>query len=703
MLSTLFGSIIATISNASLLYTGHLAVRRFFPDEPASVRWVAFGLISTWLVIVLSVVLIFAHVFTIPGVTISAMGIAGLAWFFWRKHFSLCQEIAEVHAFVLPYARGRGAVLLLVACFVVFFQASRALMMPPVSWDSLTYHMTLAGLWVQNGGYARLLMPDAWDCYSHFPSNGEVFFAWLMVPFHSDLLVNLGNFPFLAMGAFSIYGLARELGSDKDFSLLSVACICFSPPLFAYVTTQYVDIQSFSEGLCGIFFLLRYARSGQPRDSIMAFAALGLAAGTKATMLQLLLLSCAITLGLSLWKRMDGKKSLKMAMGIIFVASTAAAPWYVRNCIETGSPLYPFSLSVCGIKIFQGSEYTNTIISSLEMKIQYGIQEALLYWLDVFDISKKFHLNFGPKIVLFMIGGAMGLLWGIRSSNQIQWLIIGIISFAEFIQFMSKGMRSVRLEWADVSQRFLMLFFALTVISGIWLLAKTKKLKQPIVIILICFVILDLLLIHNNMIYGLSPLAKGKHYFFVITVFIILTFFYYVFNITKFKMSLIVTFVILGIIILPLLQCYRNDKRYLRFKDSSDLGGISRHYISGGWESVDNPGKPMTIAVTAGWAGVGHHWLIYPLMGRHLQNRLVYISPSQLGELVSYAPGLDSFKRVDTLLWIARMQEAGVDRVFVIMPAPPELAWIENNPDIFKLLQESEDYRIYEVQQKNIW
>lgn len=102
LLSPFLGSIIAMISNASLLYTGHLVASRFFKDEPASVRWVAFGLVSAWLVIVLSVALIFTHVFTIPGVTISSIGIAGFAWFFWGKHSSLRQELTEVHAFILP-------------------------------------------------------------------------------------------------------------------------------------------------------------------------------------------------------------------------------------------------------------------------------------------------------------------------------------------------------------------------------------------------------------------------------------------------------------------------------------------------------------------------------------------------------------------------------------------------------------------------
>lgn len=697
LISTFLGSIIAAISNASLLYTGHLVARRFFKDEPAAVRWVAFGLVSAWLVIVLSVTLIFTHVFTIPGVTISSIGIAGLAWFFWRRHSSLRQELTEAHAFILPYIRGRSAMLFLAAFFAVLFQITRAIMMPPVSWDSLTYHMTLAGLWVQNGGYARLLIPDALDGYSHFPNNGEVFFSWLMVPFQSDLLVNLGNFPFLVLGAFAVYGLARELGVDREGSLLASAWVSFSPPLVAYAGNPYVDVQGFAEGLSGVFFLVKYVRSGQPRDVIMAFAALGMAAGTKVLFLQLLLICFVITFCILLWKRISSRSLLIMTIGIILLAGTAGVPWYVRNWIETGSPLYPFRLSIGGMEILPGSQYLYAVISSLEMKLKNETHGLLSYWVKVFDIAGRFPASFGPKFVPVVIGGIVGLILGLRSRNWAQWLIIGIICCSEFAQFMSKGMRTLRWKWPDISPKFLMLYFALVTISGIFILTKTRRWKQPAVIILACFVMLNFLTNNfNSFVY-----LHGEYYLLTAAVFLTFAFLYFIYRGKMLKLKIFFTVIIILIIFLPLMQLYRDRTRHLRFMDAIDFR-IPKDAVPV-WKLVDNPSMPITIAVTAGWEEVGHNWRLYPLMGRRLQNRLTYISPAQPGELVSYVPGLDSFKRVDASSWIGRMREAGVDRVFVIMPAPPELAWIEDNPNFFKLLQATQDYRIYEFEQHEEW
>ena len=663
-----------------------------------AVRWIAFVLISVWLIIVLSIALIFTHFFTKTGVIISSVVIACTAWFFFEKYSSFHEEIAEFRAFILTHVRGRCAVLLITASLIGLIQLTRAIIIPPLSWDSLTYHMTLAGLWVQNGGYTRLLIPDAWDCYSHFPSNGEVFFSWLMLPFQSDLIANLGNFPFLMLGALAVYGLARELEIDRETSLLAAIMVSLSPPLFVYIITQYVEVQYFAEELCGVFFLSRYAKNGRLRDGIMAFVALGLAAGTKVTTLQLLLLSVVAIVGLSLWKRANRKALLYC--GIFIAAITASVPWYVRNWLETGSPLYPFSLSIGGMKIFQGSQYMYAMISSLEKNLGQGIHASILYWTKV--SSFDFHpLNFGPLFLPVIIGGIAGVLLGLGSRNRITWLIIGIICCSEFAQFMSKGMMPARLRWVELSQRFLMLFFALMVISGLYALTKTRRGKEPIVIILACFAVLYFLIINAYNVVRLLVIAKSEHFILTGAIFVIFIFSVYCFmlpdRIAKPKTLLIGMAVVLTMF-LPFTQFCRDRMRYFWFLNTKDQGYIPGNVmLIHGWEFVDNPSKPATIAVTAGWEGIGHNWFLYPLMGRHLQNRLVYISPARSEEIPSYVPDLDTFKKAEASVWIDRVRNAGVDMVFVIMPAPPELTWIiEDNPSIFKLLQKSEGYRIYE-------
>ncbi|MER3439502.1 MAG: hypothetical protein C4346_18985, partial [Chloroflexota bacterium] len=89
---------------------------------------------------------------------------------------------------------------------------------------------------------------------------------------------------------------------------------------------------------------------------------------------------------------------------------------------------------------------------------------------------------------------------------------------------------------------------------------------------------------------------------------------------------------------LAALQGYRDATRYRHYEVSTDLHNFPRGSVAG-WRYLDNPSRPLTIAFTTGWTPPGHHWFLYPLMGRRLQNRITYISPAPSGALLSYAPG----------------------------------------------------------------
>src|SRR5205814_1381665 len=124
--------------------------------------------------------------------------------------------------------------------------------------------------WVQDGGYSPLPFPDAlWD-YAHYPENGELIAAWLLLPFHSDLLANCTTLPFLLLAGAATCALARELGAAVRDALLVAAVVMVSPPLFAYATTQYVDVQVTAEALAAALFLVRSLRSRTAGDHLLA-------------------------------------------------------------------------------------------------------------------------------------------------------------------------------------------------------------------------------------------------------------------------------------------------------------------------------------------------------------------------------------------------------------------------------------------------
>ncbi|MER3439500.1 MAG: hypothetical protein C4346_18975, partial [Chloroflexota bacterium] len=68
------------------------------------------------------------------------------------------------------------------------------------------------------------------------------------------------NFPFFALGALSTYGVAREFDAGPKEALASAVAVVLSPPLFAYLTTNYVDVQVFAAEMTGTLFLIRYVK-----------------------------------------------------------------------------------------------------------------------------------------------------------------------------------------------------------------------------------------------------------------------------------------------------------------------------------------------------------------------------------------------------------------------------------------------------------
>jgi hypothetical protein len=110
------------------------------------------------------------------------------------------------------------------------------------------------------------------------------------------------------------------------------------------------------------------------------------------------------------------------------------------------------------------------------------------------------------------------------------------------------------------------------------------------------------------------------------------------------------------------------------------------------WERLDDS-RPKRVAVTAGWDGVGHNWYRYPLLGQTFENELVYASPTREGDLVDYR-SIERWKhRADLGAWARRLVDARVDFVVALAPEPPERAWMQEHPEMFRLVAQSVDGR----------
>ncbi len=242
---------------------------------------------------------------------------------------------------LVPLAVALGAGSLFLVC-----ASASALSAPPRGWDVLSYHLPRAASWLLHGGF------DAYGGTGAFyPGNAE--FLLLSALFTgSDRLAPLTQLPFTGLAAAAIYGLARLLGASRRTAAVPVAVLILSPMLFFQTTIAKDDLVVTALVLAAGFFGLRSLPDGrrsaaEVRDVAAAGLALGLAMGTKYSILPFAALSVPIFFVLHLAASpLEGVasrlRSAASAVGVLLVGmAVPSAFWFVRNVIATGNTVAP--------------------------------------------------------------------------------------------------------------------------------------------------------------------------------------------------------------------------------------------------------------------------------------------------------------------------------------------------------------------------
>ena len=235
---------------------------------------------------------------------------------------------------------GLGGALL---AFAVAFAATHA---PLTLYDSLSYHLFFPARWLQDHALSIIPTPFSDPAQAYAPANGELFFLWLMVPFHGDLLARIGQLPFALLAATTLYLLARRLGATREAAVYPPAFLLLSRPILEQAIGANVDLICAALFTTSLYLGIVAVDRNQRRDWIFWGVSLGLYWGTK----YVALAYTPIFLLLAVAKR-PRWRALWALPGIL----AFAAPWYARNWLVAGSPIYPASLGFAGVTLARGA------------------------------------------------------------------------------------------------------------------------------------------------------------------------------------------------------------------------------------------------------------------------------------------------------------------------------------------------------------
>ncbi|MDX2064848.1 MAG: hypothetical protein SFX74_03795 [Fimbriimonadaceae bacterium] len=231
-----------------------------------------------------------------------------------------------------------------------------------LDWDSLAYHLAVPKIWMQAGQITFI----SFIHHSNFPfALDNLFISGLALGGESGakafMLIGTG----FAMMAAS--GYARREYGDAAAPWASWAVL--GMPMVLWLSgTAYIDIAQGAYAGLAILFLASWFRAGDRSDAVLAAIMLGGAMASKYTGLQTYLVTGLITLFAII--RLPDRRQFPIVALVTILPLAIAAPWYVRNVVNTGNPVYPFFYSA--LKGKNWSDYNAKIYANEQQTFGAG-------------------------------------------------------------------------------------------------------------------------------------------------------------------------------------------------------------------------------------------------------------------------------------------------------------------------------------------
>ena len=523
---------------------------------------------------------------------------------------------------------------------------------PALGDDPLTYHLPAAVTWIQQG---KLTLFETWffnPANTFSPLGGSAFIAWWMILSGDDTLARFVQLPAVVLIAVSVFALLRLGRVAMTPALFAAAAVVVSRPILPQVLLAKDDLYVIAFALCAGLFLLR-------RNPLLAGIALGLMLSIKIT--AIFVLPVVLLATPTLRPRL---KSVVMTLSPIIVL---AGPWYLRNLILTGNPIFPSTIAFLpGLfaptadPILRSPDlvWANLTAGYFSLPVP-TFALALVSYIALLFVSKRTSFT-DPFRRFFILGPPL--------------LFALYVLFAPFSEVRFVGLAFVLLIASSALLRFSFVPAFILVACLLTGFARDQLLLlAPVAasIAVIVFIILSAgLLLHKN--------QRD------------------IFDRLRIPVAAIVT-LLLSLYAFVEYRAFQSGLREIAMISYEDRYGP----IALAWQEVDS-----NIPVDARIAYASTS-LIYPLFGAELSRRVVFVSPrADVVKLTNFPRSADAlsgpqiFDRFTSLptenaeftIWIERLRQERIAYVFIARPSPL-IDFVRNTPqtaNVFEIVFEND-------------
>lgn len=224
-------------------------------------------------------------------------------------------------------------------------------MAPPNAADALVYHLSIPKLYIKE----NQLIDIPFNIRSYLPLNIQMLFTAGML-IYSDITAKLLNFVIGVLVLFSIYGFSKRYFNSQT-GLIAVTIFLSFPLTTNLITTASTDLGATLFFALTLFSFLIYMENRKVSWLILASVFAGFAAGTKLQPIFLIIsLGGLYLIKILIATEWRTKREFLLWISFGVIAILVASPWYIKNFIQTGNPVYPFFYS-----LFGGSNWSSAL------------------------------------------------------------------------------------------------------------------------------------------------------------------------------------------------------------------------------------------------------------------------------------------------------------------------------------------------------
>ena len=214
---------------------------------------------------------------------------------------------------------------------------------PSIGYDSAIYHDVEVAGWIHNGHPGSILALSYDIPYGNYPVTDEVALTWAAGISRSWVALALWNPVLIVLLAAASWLTVRNFGVPRLAAGLAAAAVALSPMVIHQLNEPQTDVPALTWVACAAAL----ATTARTTPALLAPAVLagGLAIGTKTTTAVTVIAALAV----GVWfARAHLRRLAPLLAASLAGAVAVGGVWYLRNLIQHGSPLWPFTAAPWG-------------------------------------------------------------------------------------------------------------------------------------------------------------------------------------------------------------------------------------------------------------------------------------------------------------------------------------------------------------------